>query len=134
MSTSTDGILFWGIHFDEGEFEPGWEWEDAYAATKGVIKPTAPYEGNENIYSAYWAAKRDAVESAGCLVDAHCSGEYPMFYVAVKASQTVNRRGYPEEIKSLEVGADWEAKLRAFCEALGVPWSQPKWWLVSYWG
>jgi hypothetical protein len=146
MGVSTDAILFWGIvstdederwlrPSDEDEEGDVPDWEARYAAAVGVPEPSEPYgEESKPLYHDYWDRKRAAIEASGCSMGTHCSGDYPMDYVTVVASKTRASRGCPQEIRSLEVGPDWEAKLRDFCAQLGIPWQEPGWWLVSYWG
>jgi hypothetical protein len=158
MGVSTDAILFWGIVSDEeghpwlkhqpeddeddddddsddDSDDDEFDWEEVYAEAMGVPCPDAEYgDDTKPIYQAYWKRKREIIEASGCTFGSHCSGDCPMDYVAVVESETTARRGYPEEITSLEVKPDWEPKLREFCEKLNIPWGEPKWWLVSYWG
>ena len=137
MGQSTDAILFYGFHAEEGDWDEiiGDDWEDAYAAKKGDPEPGVPYDTAENkkLHSDFWNRKSKLVDAEPCEVGTHCSGDFPMPFVCVKASKTRACRGYPEEIKSLDVGEDWKAILMAFCELLGIPWQEPKWWLVSDW-
>lgn len=35
------------------------------------------------------------------------------------------------EIKSLEIGPEWNKQLQDFCEIMGIPWQEPKWYLTS---
>lgn len=137
MGQSTDGILFYGIHADEGEWDEqlGDEWEEEYASKKGVPAPTVEYDtaAHKALHQAFWDKKHDLTKAEPCAVDTHCSGECPMPYAFVKASKTRASRGYPQQITSLAVQPEWDAQLRAFCETMGIPWQQPKWWLVSDW-
>ena len=135
------------------------DWESRYARAKGCLAPSTPFPQRtvqptrENFYSstpkdystaeqaiidqhtAYWQAKRKIVEAAGCSIETHCSGECPMPYVAVKASQTISRRGYMEEITSLAVDPSWNEALDEFCAVMGIKTDGLKaaWWLVSDW-
>lgn len=156
MGQSTDGILFYGYCWDEegvelwegGEKNEDGDDEDAeerYARLSGVKPPAAPYpERNDGSmgavvvraeFNAYWDKKREINKAAGVEVDHHCSDEYPIPYVAVSASKVMARRGYPESIAGLTVGADWDAKLAAYCALMGItpPQEKPGWWLVSMW-
>jgi hypothetical protein len=135
------------------------DWESRYALTKNCLPPSTPFPERtvtptrENGWSstpkdystaeqaiidqhrAYWSAKRTIVEAALCCVGTHCSGECPMPYVAVKASETICRRGHMKEITSLTVDPTWDEALIAFCAAMGIKTDGQKaaWWLVSDW-
>lgn len=153
MGVSTDAILFWGYCLDgdgvypwnaeadddgdeaDADLDP----EERYALAVGVKPPIAEWnDKDEKIkadYHRFWDEKRKAAAKSRCTVGYHCSDECSMYYVAIKKSETKAHRGYPKNIKSLEVGDDWEQKLRAYCEVMGIKTRQkPKWWLVSYWG
>jgi len=153
MGVSTNAYLFWGLcGGDEGHWvnlgreygdggyvedtegldEQG-DWEDIYAARMGLESP-GPYDEHKDEYPAYWDAKRKLVEESGCEINWHCSGEYAMPFVAVSESLTRAARGDPAKVEPREAKPEWEAKLRRFCEVMGVKWSEPGWWLASYWG
>jgi hypothetical protein len=142
MGQSTDAILFWGFHADEGEWdefigdeEGDSNWEAAYAAKKGEPAPAVEYDTEENkaLHSAHWEREHKLIAAEPCEVDSHCSGDCPMPFVCVKASKTTAWRGDPKEIASLAVGPTWESELRGFCALMGIPWQEPKWWLASDW-
>jgi hypothetical protein len=156
MGQSTDGILFYGYCWDEegvelwadGQKNEDGDDEDAeerYARLVGVERPTDDYpeqkdksasaEAVRAAFSAYWDKKRDVCKTDEVEVDSHCSGDDPIPYVAVSASKVTASRGTPERIQSLDVGADWDAKLAAYCALMGItpPQDRPGWWLVSMW-
>lgn len=149
MGVSTDALLVWG--FDLGE-EPEMpegslagrylededcpvSWEDTYAIAVGVKPP--PDEFNDDTKEAFrefWPARTKAVEEGGCSIEHHCHHEVTMYAVSACCYQA--GRGDPLRLTAsdLEVGAGWEGKLRAFCEVMGIPWQEPGWLLMSYWG
>lgn len=132
MGQSTDAILFWGIAYKEGQ-KVSDDVERDYANAKGL--PAVEWDENRREeYREYRKQVLDLAKASGCLLGTHCSGNYPMHYAAVNASETTTHRGDVQEITSLQVGADWSQKLEDFCKTLDLPWQQPKWWLVSYWG
>lgn len=139
MGTSTDAILFYGYVWDDEGTDRPWitgddddddddddeeDWQERYAAARGVTRPSESY-----------AEVLDHASRSFCEVGTHCSDSCPMGYVAVKASMRVARRGYPQTVSELEVGPSWADELRTFCADLGIPvdGKEPAWWLVSYW-
>jgi len=126
MGMSTDGILFWGITFEEGECP--WdnetfdydrdEWE-RYACQR------LGFKDKSELY--------DVEDEVGVTLGIHCSYDYPMYYLAVKDSEQTANRGYPVDAK-FEVGADWQEKMKEFCEALDIPVTNPRWILASRMG
>jgi hypothetical protein len=144
----------WKIGRGDADEDDADDWEARYARTKGCVPPLAKfpdrvaadgystpkdYSAEEQAiidqHTAYWDEKRGLAEAAVCCVDTHCSGECPMPYVAVKASQTTSWRGHMKEITSLAVDPSWDAELAAFCAAMGIKTDGKKaaWWLVSNW-
>lgn len=156
MGVSTNGILFYGIDLGEDfEYdrealpftdeqygvweEDGKEWEDLWAALHGVFGPSVEYgEENKEVFHAYWDKKGELEKTSPCEVDLHCSYEYPIYYVALRGANFTAYRGSPEEV-SLDfpdgmTKEEADAKIKEFCEKMGLPYSQPKWYLASLWG
>ena len=152
MGQSTDGILFYGIAYGEdlqmdelatfhGLGEDGFDgdFDLLYANKMGVTGPTEEYTRNDKAiqdkYSAYWDAKREICKQGGCEVGTYCSSDYPMYYVCVKAGQYAVSRGSETEVPNgLHFEPHWNEMLQKYCELMGLPYSEPKWLLVSYWG
>lgn len=151
MGVSTDGLLFLGILIDE-ESECPWEdekdedgetgtwysWEDHYARLKGCPKPDVPYDTPKNkaLHSAYWDAKRKILEACAVEMDTHCSGEYPLWYVALKRLRWSASRGSPDSFEVLPVATDEDrAAVVEFCKLMDIKCEEkPQWHLASYWG
>jgi hypothetical protein len=157
VGVSTNGILFWGVSYDEGDLdqpEDG-DWEEFIANKTGIKKPEKPYPNlrkrgsyedreptpDEKVivdeYHKYWKDQNAAAEAQTCWVDIH--GHYdgcPMPYIYVKRLHKVALRGYPEElgVMDLQPTDDERKALKAFAELIGAEWRQPQWWLASYWG
>ncbi len=148
MGTSTDAILAWGFC---APWEPGeapWEKEEDLevgewiAAKHGLKAPTEPYTdpyqgGDPNVsglYEAYWAKSRDLLKELGVEFKIHCSYDYSMHVVTVSESVATAYRGDPVVFEKLEVSEGWDAKLRAFCEKVGIECPDPAWVLCSMWG
>ena len=138
MGTNTDAILFYGFHADEGawdEFIGENDWEDKFVEVSGRPAPKAEFsDDTKGDYVSYWKMKKAFVDAEPCQVDFHCSGSAAMPYACVKASKTVAWRGNPIQISSLAVDPTWDEALQTFAKKMGIPWQEPRWWLVSYWG
>lgn len=159
MGVSTDAILIWGLcdndenrwvnlgrEYDDPDYveatdddddedtDDEEDWEEVYAVRMGLERPPKPYGEHKDKYPPFWDARNKLVKDSGCQIDNHCSDGCLMPFVAVSDSVVSASRGYPVEVKSLEVKPEWEAKLRRFCEVMGIKWAEPKWWLVSWWG
>ena len=126
MNDSTDAIIFWGIPLGRSKPEcmtREFDWEENY------------YKAVTGHYSQDYMAKIDVVEKSDCRIHIHGCDNDPMYYVCVESSVLVACRGEEIEINTdhfTVVG--WERRLKAFCDALGIAWQEPKWFLVSYWG
>lgn len=148
MGVSTDAILVYGIDLcdeegetplfmqnddgDEIEFDDvllndagyapwGWDADDA------VCEP----------YEVYSARRKDAQEQAGVELVTHCSGDYPMYILAVSGAGMSASRGIPlaVDVPILNMNQlEGREKLRVFCKCHDIPWVEPKWMLCSYWG
>ena len=150
MGVSTNAILFWGYTWKDEETRRPWtigkdcsddeedeedeeDWEDRYAAAMGLERYDE--EATEKQRDQYWNAKQKLIEKSSCLVDTHCSCDFPMPYVAIAKSRILAHRGYPVkfEPEKLVVGEKWLEEINAFCRlmAIPIPRSAPRWYLVS---
>ncbi|TKC54027.1 MAG: hypothetical protein E5Y05_00220 [Mesorhizobium sp.] len=130
MGVSSDGILVYGIPCEEDalpefleEFEG--DFDEYLESISGLPKWGEP--GHD---FAAQRAFRDA-----CPVDfvAHCSYDYPMYIIAVRAAQYRNSRGSVTEPDTFDVPLE---KLHAFtnwCTERGIT-GKPRWCLVSMYG
>lgn len=143
MGQSTDAILMYGVNLGEGE---GLEWPsmlteegesypdiDGYIASLAGLKEPAGEDYQDPAWSAFWAAKRKSVEAFPVNLVSHCSGDYPMWVLAVRNTVQRARRGYPETPTMREIAEADRDALKAFCDATGLPWSEPGWVLCSDW-
>jgi hypothetical protein len=145
MGQSTDAKIFFGFPIEGGEDgtafweNPGAEakdWEEFVAAKLGVKSPTAEYsEETKPAYHAYWDAKREAIAKLDVEVVEHCSGDHPLYALAVKTTYTRVCRGDIETFQPDHFywKEEWFTKLRAFCELVGLEYKEPAWCVCSYW-
>lgn len=65
----------------------------------------------------------------------HCSYSAPM-YILSPSVELSAYRGWAMEIstKDLVVESDWQRRLDAACEKLGIPKQKGSWLLYSFWG
>jgi len=65
-----------------------------------------------------------------------CSGDYPMWILAVPGTLISCSRGYPNKFNPSEAFSAVDASgLIAFCEKYGIEYNEPPaWYLSSYWG
>lgn len=146
MGISTNAVLFFGFTFAEGDDCLGnflGDWEMEYAGKKGLAAPDFDFpedgdpdrDAKKKLWREYWDAVNELIGASGCKMDAHCSSEYPMWYVCVGISEKTASRGNPLELalEDLVVGDDWVIMLRDFCDKVGIEWEEPKWWMASDW-
>lgn len=139
MGQSTDGILVFGFDLgveDEspdflGEFD---DLTDLLSDEAGLTEWRNDFTDAQS--SAYFKTRREL--EAACPVDIvlHCSGDYPMYILAIRGYEYSASRGSPEIIEMDKLIVD-DAKIQAakeWCEAHGIEWQEPKWVLASYWG
>lgn len=149
MSTSTDGILFYGICLGEEQTAP-WDRDDKYGdfeeyilELKGLKRPDTDKE-----YKKWIQAKKKVMEDFPLGVGTYCSGTYPMYYVYLVGKENVVWRGDAKPITSLFVSSEENIRFIEYCnDYLGLDvelYDEKKhgkdktmklgWWLVSYWG
>ncbi len=155
MSVSTDGQISYGVAFDE-DFEFPWSearesdiaawWiydvlgfkhsTEIYADTKsgyvGDVKPS------EDVIDSYYKEKREFENAYPLPVEVvnYCSGDYPMYILAVPSTVKNASRGSPETFDPKELtvtDAERDALLK-FCADHGIIHEEPAWMLTSYWG
>jgi hypothetical protein len=136
MGVSTDGILFFGIAYEEDEI-------DLEAMTEAAGMDTEEFDdGFADLYLFKIGAPVDDYDArielsnaAVCEVGTYCSYDYPMYFACVKKGLYRVNRGYAAEIPDgIRAEADWAEQLKAFCALMGLPYRKPKWLLVSLWG
>ncbi len=155
MGQSTNGQLCYGIAFEDG-FEFPWdvkhegEIDDWWAFEVHGFRHSVELFDDDGNYlngvepskeaSRQYFAERDAFAALHPLPISlinYCSGEAPMFMMAVPSSVHSNRRGYPTVIdpSKLTVTDDEVDALIRFCSAHGISFDdEPHWFLSSYWG
>lgn len=135
MSQSTDGIIAFG--FDAGEESPvehllGEEFDDLddLLASEAGISPWDHNSGKD-----YWKKKEAALAETPVELIHHCSGDYPMYILAVRGTHMNASRGYPQVIAP-DFFAVPQEKIEAakkWCEDHQVEWQEPSWLLASMW-
>lgn len=163
MTVSTDGQICYGIRFEEGFVFPwsdedengdptGWDGEEDWWL-KGALgwKPTVQVYDEEGQYLPGFNDKSPETKAHFdeyyAFLKAHpfpvavvnyCSGDYPMYILAVPSSCKSNGRGFPEvfDPADLTVTAEERQTLLDFCNKYGIDIGDeaPRWWLSSYWG
>jgi hypothetical protein len=151
MSVSTNGIIFYGLLFDEG-FEFPWDDDDDSLDGwwHGLKNPNYPYtsdgaykdeiDSRDHPMVLAYVESRIAWEAANPvpveLVN-YCSESVPMYGLAVPGTVIECRRGYPIEISTSTI--DWdvtkERLMWEFLEEYKIKYEgNLKWYLASYWG
>ena len=142
MSTSTDGILAFGVTFDEGDQPWGEEDYEDWLLSKIPDGPRAPSEEYRvedlPLWKDYWKAKQAALDALGVTCENYCAGDYPLWALVVKSSAVTANRGYPKGVDPQAMvaiedvhRATWDAAMKV----LGLDLAdKPLWWLMSYWG
>lgn len=154
MLVSTNGILFYGIAYGEdldtdaiaraNGIDPNADnyegftsdFDKFYANRMGIMEPAVEYNAQTKpLFTKYWEEKRNINKQCGIGVHAYCSGDYPMYFVCIEETRYVAYRGDAVEIPiAMTNWPKWDAKLKAYCELMHLPFKDPKWLLVSYWG
>lgn len=159
MGQSTNAMLMYGYHLGSGgggwnlqglgEYDelPALDWYDPEdensedfqtAAERKLLADIAGFteQWHENT-EGYFDRERAAKARLGVKFDTHCSDDFPMYVLATKVITVY--RGEVEEIdpiQDLAVQPDWDDKLRAALDVLGLNPTQEaaRWLLCSYRG
>ena len=155
MGVSTNGQICFGVEFEE-DYEFPWDAEefggdedDWWLKVSGFKQSFKIYtedgmdylpEVTNEMKKAYFQEERDfkeAHDSAPVELVNTCSGDYPMYILAIPCTIFSASRGYPVafELRDLEVNIGDVIALEKFCneynlEGLG----KAKWFLSSYMG
>lgn len=155
MGVSTNGQICYGIIFDDG-FEFPWDAEKWGGDIDEWWRDVNGYEPGFNPYTDEGNHREGVVEDDPRIYEYHsrmqnwmkehpipvklinyCSGEVPMYILAVSCSCITSRRGHPIDFdpKSLTLDGVQGLLLGLFCTKYGIETEdEPKWWLSSFWG
>jgi len=119
MGQSTDGIIAYGVPLVEGTNVDYSDDEDDTCQNRLA-------ECFENLK-----------DEDGASLLHHCSGAYPMHFLAVPGTYQYASRGYPEPINLRPIKDEEIKALEAFIDKWGLRdkvAGDMGWWLFSYWG
>lgn len=152
MGVSTNGCLAYGVCFEDG-YEFPWDAErfngdieDWWRTVNGFEDPIHNVDGNwiggvkpsQDEYDKFFAYQRtfDSEHPCPVSVENFCSGEYPMWLLAVPSSCHGASRGEPQMIDTWPTVTDDEVNaLREFLVKYELESDSAEgWWLYSYWG
>lgn len=146
MGVSTNAIMAFG--FDLGEelpesFQPYIEALDEEEGSEGELEiddllacaygVELPEFGSDEDYGVYEMKRLAAL--AHCHVDiiTHCSGEYPMYFLALRGTNFTAYRGTPALVVQRDILQTDIDAMRAFCEKHAIAWQEPGWHIFSMW-
>lgn len=153
MGVSTNGQICYGVLLEDGaelpweQEEGGQDIDDWWRNQTGYVPSKPVYDGDgdrlqgitQDDIEAYYAERRKWDEAHPCPVEMVnvCSGDCPIYIVAIPSTVKSARRGYPEKI---DVQADFaldpklEIELCEFCVKYGIEYEDsPAWYLSSLW-
>lgn len=139
MGQSTDAILVYGIDLGSEDEPPEFmnsfdDFDEFIQREAGLVYPE---NGSDQEREEYFTKAREARNNCPVELVCHCSGDYPMYILAPRGCHITASRGYPEEISNLNQITPSEKLMKQFkqwCLLYSVEWSEPKYYLVSYWG
>lgn len=151
MGSSPSAELAWGFEIDPyNENNPSWmdgesdeqkahpqdslSWDDIYSMRKGLyyVGYSEPYDAEAT--RVWREQKKQLIERGDGHVEINSEETGPSF-VCVKSSYVTSCW---EQLKTLDLAhlagmpvEEMEQKLRAFCEVMGIPWKEPRWFLTA---
>lgn len=80
----------------------------------------------------YLGVKINLAQACGVNVGIHGYDGYTCHYVSIKETELRGSCGEATEVVAdrRSQNINWDSQLREFCELMGIPFTQPKWWLV----
>ena len=155
MSTSTGGILFYGLCWDDEGVYP-WDrdkdyedhtpsdvdFEDLLCEKLGGPKQPADEDSEEadDLFSAYLDARSVFLADVPVKLVHHCSHDCRMYGLAIKDTLVRAWRGSPQKLSAFVVPEGADEVLRRACMTLGIDFDAEVkadrlgWWLTSDWG
>jgi hypothetical protein len=153
MGLSTDGEISYGVPFEEGyEFPWGdkdiddwWIYDvlgfkhsfQIYTEDGEYLNGVRPLEADVRRYYDEKEAFAEKMPKLPVELVNYCSGDYPMYLLAIKGTQKTANRGYPTLLKPEDLTVP-EEKITAFKEFLTryelKSDSEIGWYLTSYMG
>jgi len=157
MSVSTNGQICYGVLLEENsklpwdneefdyDIESWWTYEvlgfkhsfELFDEQGRWIEPRKSKE----IEDKYFQEERDFEDSHESLpyeLVNYCSGDYPMYILAIKKTCMSAKRGYPEkfDLQDMElISQEEDSDLVEFCSKYKLEIAdEPNWYLSSYWG
>ena len=155
MGISTDGQICYGVLFED-DYEFPWDAEEYggdieawWRAVNGYQPPFELYDSDGNYLDgieppqmridAYFGARHEWDEQHAVPVARvnACSGDHPLYIVAVPSTVRKAYRGWPETFNPTDLQVDSTAvdELCEFCDKYGLAYQgEPAWYLSSYYG
>lgn len=153
MSISTDGQICFGVLLDEDQHYP---WDDYDGIEDWLLRAVFEYRPTKELFDIdgewvdgkkpeqevidqYFIERRHFLENNPFPVELVnvCSGDCPIYILAIPESIKKAQRGYPESISPWKMNWNnrWEDDLLAFCDKYELAFSgTADWFLSAYWG
>lgn len=146
MGQATNALLVYGFHLGgpedwDGITDPP-EWLDE-ACENDTLKETIAGRILAGFLTAAGHEATTELERLfGLTIEWHCSGDYPMYFLAAHA--VTAHRGYPEPVspgqlhaailyRRDDAGTSALVRLKRAAETLGLTFNhEPQWWLASW--
>lgn len=141
MGVSTDGQIWFGIDFEEGDETLARAMKNYLLENKIIEEEDDYFDDPDDINDPdeYFYSIPEDIRKGIELVT-HCSGECRMYVICIEESSKYASRGYPEKInivhETSEQGRlDWKARIIAFCKEIGIEIDSNdiNWHLSSMW-
>lgn len=123
MGVSTNAYLIFGFPVGDEDQKPDWLDED---------EEFDDYVCRNLSVNASWEERSSVINACPAQLEYHCSGDYPMYVLAVRGFGYSAWRGDLTEVTSLDVDPEKIAAFKAWCEENEIPYEEPKWFLCSY--
>lgn len=135
MGTSTDAILFYGVHAGEDYWPPACDSQEEVGL---VAACEDPIEWVRRVCALFNKENDDGIELEPGI---HCTNSVPMPFISIQGYTAARGEAVhivPALMAPLTSPRSPQARfanraLQRFVEMAGGEWSEPGWWLVSFW-
>ena len=128
MGYSLTSYVFYGIPLAETD-------EESDVFDEDILDTVGewPYDSSDINSGNYIENANERKKEYG--IDTLVIGVMDWTYYAVAVKESITRSDYSEaEFTPQEAKPEWNEKLKAWCEELGVEYRQPKWYVAAaYW-
>jgi len=139
MGSDASAAIIYGFPYEGEGFEYNScanhdDHEEWLAEFQGLLKPADDADDKE--WQKYWDAQAELpleTECEGCMMSGTTT-TYLCIRESILSGDWDRGTEIPAGHIKMPPPPEWDALLKTFCEKSGVPFVQPKWWIIASYG